>query len=276
MKATDNIVLSIFIGLSAVGLYSNYLLIFAAIKGVLNIVFRAVKASMGNLFVSDDVEKKYFFFEVMNLVTVILYGSAAVSIAVVSNEFIECWIGPEYVLPQPLPILIGVELLFTGLKLNLAQIRHVSGVFRQMWFRPVIGSVINVCSSVLLVQFWGISGVICGTLLAAIFANLIIDPVVIHKYSFENFRSVWYYYRKNIIFILILVMTAGIIFFLCGIVLSGQGIVYLVLHTVICLIGVILSYSLFFYHQEEYAYLRAKGVSLFMSMTQRYFHHSKS
>lgn len=262
MKATDNIVLSAFIGLSIVGKYSNYLLIYSAIKGVLHSLYQSVKASMGNLFVTEDVGKKYFFFEVMNYISIIFYGTAAVGIACVSNELIIIWIGPDYAIPQPFPIILGVELLLTGLKENLAQIRHVSGTFKQMWFRPVLGSAINVAFSILLVQYLGVSGVILGTIFAAIFANLLIDPSVIHKYSFSGYKPVSYYYGKNLLFLLILILVGAGVLYVCSILHVNNSILSLLIHFIICLVAIPSVFIAFFWKREECTYLREKVYSM--------------
>lgn len=258
IKATDNLVLSSFIGLVVVGLYSNYVMIYAGFSGILHVMFRAVKASMGNLFVTDDVKKKYYFFEVMNYVTFLLYGTAAICLAVESNEFIECWIGSKYILPQPVPILIGIELLFTGIKLNLSQIRHVSGVFRQMWYRPILGSLINVTSSIIFVQLWGVSGVIAGTLLAAVFAHFLVDPVVINKYSFKNVFPVSRYYLKNIRFALLLCVIFFIDYYICKSLVVENIVLSLILHLSICAISVISVFLLFFRKSRESIYIVGK------------------
>ena len=60
-KATDNTVISAFIGLSSVGLYSNYLLFYTTINGLLDKIYTAIKASMGNLFAIESVEKNINF-----------------------------------------------------------------------------------------------------------------------------------------------------------------------------------------------------------------------
>ena len=258
LKATDNIVLSSFVGLAIVGLYSNYLMIYQAFYSILQIMFGAVKASMGNLFTSDDVERKYFFFEVMNFITVILYGTAAVGFTSVSNEFISGWLGEKFVISQPLALLIGVELLFAGLKLNLAQIRNISGIFKQMWFRPVIGSVINVVSSVILVQYWGICGVIMGTILAAVFANFLVDPGVIHKHSFNDYKSVSYYYRKNLIFIMILAAVGAVDYFICSNLFTGHGYLSVIIHSMICGLSVPCTFIGLYRNKPECIYLREK------------------
>lgn len=130
IKSTDNLVISSFIGLSAVGLYSNYLLLYNIIKNFLIKLYNAVKASAGNYFATESSEKKYLFFETLNFVTFILFGTAAVGITVCGNEFILCWIGEDYLIPQPLAGLIGLEILLVGFGVNLGQIRNITGVFR--------------------------------------------------------------------------------------------------------------------------------------------------
>ena len=256
MKATDNLVLSTFIGLAIVGLYSNYLMVYVALSGILNLVYSSLKASMGNFFVTESVKKKYFLFEVMSFVTNSMYGIVAIIISLEINEFISIWLGEDYIIPQPFPILLGIEFLFTGLKLNLAQIRHISGVFRQMWYRPLIGSVLNVAFSIVLARYIGISGVILGTLIAAVFANLAIDPSLIHKYSFNNYVPVWRYYRKNLLFILLLAIICSINYFLCLKFIPNRGFASLIIHSLIIVVMSLIAICTVYWKQEEFVYLR--------------------
>ncbi len=121
LKATDNFVLSAFLGLVSVGMYSNYLIFYEAITSILAKFYDSCGASIGNLYVTEDVSKSYSFFRVMNFISVVLYGTACVGVAVMANEFILNWIGADYLIAQPLPILIGIEILFVGIKNNLGR-----------------------------------------------------------------------------------------------------------------------------------------------------------
>ena len=230
LKATDNLVLSTFIGLSVVGLYSNYLMFYTTIKTLLNQLYNAVKASMGNLFATGKIARQYHFFQVMNYLTVILYGTAASGIAVCADELITVWLGSDYTIGQPFSVLIGIEILFVGLKNNLGQIRNVSGAFRQMWFRPVLGVIINLSVSVILVQRCGIYGVIIGTICADMLTNFLVDPSVIHKYSFQNYRPVAEYYKKNLSYFFVLALICSADFWICSHVMTGHGWISVCLH----------------------------------------------
>lgn len=269
LKATDNLVLSSFIGLSVVGIYSNYLLFYAAIRGFLNQIYNAVKASMGNLFAIGSIEKRYHFFRVMNLLTVIVYGTAAIGIAVCANELLTVWVGADYTFAQPLPILIGIELLFHGLKMNLGQIRNVSGAFRQMWYRPILGIIINVTVSICLVRPYGVYGVILGTISADILTNFLVDPRIIHKYSFENYRPVSDYYKLNLMYLTILCLMCAIELFVCGNIATGYGWFSVFLHILIIVITVPLVYLVLFRSSDECQYLFGLMGSIYKKIVSR-------
>ena len=215
----------------------------------------AVKASMGNLFAVAEVDEKYRFFEVMNFICILLYGTACVGIAVTADEFMNCWIGEGYVIARPFSLLIGIETLFMGLKYNLGQVRNVSGVFRQMWFRPVIGIVVNVVASISLVQVIGIYGVVLGTILADILANFLVDPSVIHKYAFEGYRPVSEYYIRNLKYALLLIAVGVVDDLICSHVLTGYGIFSFAFHAMVCGVSVPVVFYLVFRRRHECVYL---------------------
>ena len=269
LKATDNMVLGAFAGLTVVGLYSNYLLFFTTIRTFLRKFYSAVKASMGNLFATEGIEKKYRFFETMNYITIVLYGTAAVGVAVCANELINVWVGPDYVIPQPFPILIGAEILISGLKQNLSQIRTITGAFRQMWYRPLLGIIINLAVSIALVQIWGIYGVIVGTLVADLSTCFVVDPPVIHRICFDNYRPVSNYYKKNLLYIFLLALLCAGNIFLSGVVLDGHGWISVILHAFIVAITVPVVYIWLFWNSHECKYLRGLGLKTILKIIHR-------
>ena len=254
LKSTDNIVLSSFIGIATVGLYSNYLLFYTAINSLIGKVYSSIKASMGNLFASESIEVKYKFFERMNMFSVVAYGTGGVGIAICANELIDCWIGEDYVIAQPLSILIGIQILFAGLKMNLGQVRSVTGLYRQMWYRPMIGVVINIVISIVLVYPFGIYGVVIGTITADFFANFLIDPRVIHKYYFEEYKNVGIYYKKNAIYIFILSCVGAVDYLICKYIYFGNKWSSLIIHIIICGVSVPSVFLLLYRNTDEGEY----------------------
>lgn len=262
LKATDNTVISAFLGLAMVGLYSNYLLFYTTIKGLFDKLFSAVKASVGNLFATGTVERKYQFFQVMNFLSAVMFGTAGVGVAVCANEVIETWIGKDYLIAPPFAILVGIEVLFHGMKINLGQVRNVSGVFRQMWFRPVLGALINLGVSIWLVQVCGIYGVIIGTITADILTNFMVDPSVIHKYSFDNYRPVSEFYRKNLAYFAVIAAVCALDMLICGRLLVGRGWLSVIVHVLIVGISVPAVFTALYWRTYECQYLVGLGKRL--------------
>lgn len=261
-RATDNLILSKFIGIVIVGMYSNYLLLYNTLNRFLNRFYEACKASMGNVYAVSDIKKSYLLFETMNLLTFVLYGTACTGIAMLSNEFISLWLGPDYVLEQPIPILLGITILFAGIRNNLGQIRNISGAFRQMWYRPLLGIVINLVVSIVLVKYWGISGVLVGTIVSNIFTNFMMDPVIIYKYSFKGFKPVSRYYFTNVLYFIVLCMLVIMNYAICSLVQFDSRLLSFIIHVLICGVSVPLVYLLVFWKTEAGTYLIQKSISI--------------
>lgn len=255
VKASDNLVLSTFIGIAVVGMYSNYLLLYRTFVDLIKRLFSAFKASMGNLFATGTIEVRYRFFRIVNLTTALLFGTAGVGVAVCGNEVIETWLGADYVLAQPVPILIGIELFFAGILVNLGQVRSVSGVFRQAWYRPLLGIIVNIVVSVALVQVWGICGVIMGTIAAYVLTNFLIEPALIYKYTFQNYKPTMDYYKKNVGYLIVCTAVAAADMFVCSHVLTGHGWLSVAVHALFTGLSVPAVFALLYWKTEECKYL---------------------
>lgn len=264
LNATDNLVLSSFIGLSMVGVYSNYLLFSVTIQNFLNRIYNACRASLGNYFATENIEKKYLMFETMNFITVLLYGTSAIVIALISNELISLWIGDDYVISAPFTFLFGIELLTIGTRVHLGQIRNIIGAFRQAWYRPLVGAGLNIIISVALVQQIGIYGVVIGTIVADAMTVLVVDPVVIFKQSFCGYMSVKQYYKDNIVYLAVLLTVAFIDYEICAHILVNKGIISLISHSIICIVSVPCVFLLLFKNKEytKYIYSKVKGMKI--------------
>ena len=260
LKATDSLVLSAFLGLAIIGKYSNYLIFYFTLKMFIANVYSGMFASMGNAYAKESVEKNYFIFEMVNFLTILLNGTACIGLAICSDDLIDVWIGEKYIIPQPFAFLLGIEILFSGLKINLGQVRNISGAFRQAWHRPLLGIAINVVVSIILCQYIGICGVIIGTITADILANFLIDPRIIHKYSFNGFKPVSYYYKKNLIFLTILGGVGVADFLICRQLATGYGLFDLLTHIMVCGISVPATFLLIYRKTEVCKYLVSKAM----------------
>ncbi len=255
INACDNLVLGAIIGLQVVGLYSNYLLFHTTCTSFFNMLVASYKASLGNLYATENEETKIKFFYITLFTIVVVMGTFGVGIAVCADEVVQTWVGNDYVIPQPLSILIGIEMYFGGLLDGLGQVRHVSGIFRQMWFRPFISMSVNVVVSVALAQYMGIYGVIIGTICAYVLTNYLIDPHLIFKYAFNSHGSVWVYYKKTVLYLIILAAICALDMLFCNHVFVGHGWFSVIVHVIFTGLSVPAVFALLFWKTDECRYL---------------------
>lgn len=233
-KSTGNLIISAFIGLSTVAVYSNYLLVYAAIRQLASQFFIAIKGSTGNLFATSSMENQYSFFELLDFITAIIYGTIGVTVAINVNVLMTSWLGAEYLISQPYPLLLGCEIFLLGLTLSLNQIRNATGLFRQMWARPVFGMIINLVSTLLLVRVIGVFAIPLGYIIAVTSTNITADPIIIYRYAFSNKYNLSDYYFRNF-FMTMLLMALGVMeFFLCELILPDSTWLSFILRCIIC------------------------------------------
>ncbi len=238
LKATDNIVLSAFLGLEVVALYTNYYVFYTTINTLLSKIFGSVSHSLGNLHTCHNNEHEYKVFESVNLITAILGGTAGVGIFVVADEFVRTWVGDEWVFAQPFSLLMGLEVFTLACRIALSKYRTTMGLFQQAKYRPLFGMIINLVVSIALVNAWGICGVLVGTLVADWTTFMWFDPLIIHKYGFENVRPVTHYFVKLLKYIAVIAAVGCIDLLICQYALTGFGWISVVTHAGICALTV--------------------------------------
>lgn len=212
VNSTDNLVLSYFVGLNIVGYYSNYVLITRNLKNFLSPSLTSLKASLGSFIAEKSKEESYQIFQMINILTIIMYGGSSIGIFILSNRFIRLWIGTEFTLSLMFVLLLSFDFYFRGMTSFLAQIRNSMGLFQQIKYRPIASMVSNLILSIILVQFYGIEGVILATIISMVFTNMLFDPLVIHTFGF-NIKATKYF-LKNAYYILLMSLTGGVAYFL--------------------------------------------------------------
>lgn len=268
LKSTDNLVLSAFVGLEIVGLYSNYLMIYNALKKIVKRLMRSAQASLGNLFADANNETKFDFFMQMNCFMLLFCGTASVCVAVLSDEFITTWLGTEYIIKMPFSVLIALELYTIGIKLVLEQIRDVIGLFQKVRWRPVLGMCINLAVSICLVNICGIYGVLLGTLISEWATTLIADPLMVFKYGFNQYKSAAVFYFMNGLYILELVVIGLLNYWFTKNVWTGLGWLSFVLHSSVCVCTTVLFILLVNLHNQYMRKLILRGERIVNKFTK--------
>lgn len=198
INATDNIILSKYVGLNAVALYSNYLLITNNLKKIITQIFDSVIASIGNLVAEGNNKKIYEIFNKMFFFNYYIYTVICVCLFILFNDFIYIWVGKDYLFNTALVFIIVLNFFLSGMRKTVLAFRDAMGLYWYDRYKPIIEAIINIIFSIILGKKYGTIGVLIGTLISNVSTNLWIEPLVLYKYGFKH--SVSDYYKKYIIY----------------------------------------------------------------------------
>lgn len=252
--ATDNLIISKFVGLVSVGLYTNYHVITNAVTVFINKFFNAMAASVGNLAVTADIEKQEKVFNSMNFLNFWLYAFSCCCLFNLLNPFIEViWLGEEYLFSMSIVLLIVVKIYITGMRSSVQTFKNAKGLYWQNKLMPLGESIINLAVSVALVYYYGVAGVLLGTIISSILTCVWIEPRVLYKYGFNKSPMSYYirYIKYFAVFAVIMFVT-----YRCNSLIVSDNLMTFVIK---CLISVTVPNLLMiiFYHKtEEFKYVK--------------------
>ena len=240
LNATDNIIISTFIGLELVGLYSNYLLIVVTIKTFLGKFYQSINASLGSLHSENRSDYSYRIFKTLNFFTVTIYGIAAIGVYVTSDFFLTAWIGSQFILPPMFVFLLSVDLYMHGLNRLFITYRNSLGLFQHAKYRPLIGSILNLIISLSLVKPLGIVGVLTGTVVSNLLTVMWYDPIIILKHGFNvNYKS---FFVENIKYSLLFMSVGLSLKFTTSMISLNPLIMFLMFGTISILMTLVIIY----------------------------------
>ena len=101
----------------------------------------------------------------------------------------------------------------------------------------------------------GICGVLIGTITADWLTLMIFDPIIIHKYGFENYMPAINHFKKFIVNFAVVALTAVADIYICRTFFVGSGWLSVIIHAVICGITVPAALILANIKTEEWKYL---------------------
>lgn len=249
---TDNIIISSFVSVAAVGLYSNYNMLIEICRTFINQVFNNIYHSVGNLVAKENVEKVYSIYKTYRFLNFWLYSFFTIFLAVMLEDFIALWIGSEFVMEEGLLLVLMIIFYERGIRNSITTIKTTSGIFNEDRFAPLCQAAINLIVSIILVQKMGIIGVFIGTIVGALAVPFWTAPYLVFKMVFKiPVRSYF------IVYISYLVIGTGTYYttYLITEFLQVDSVQNLLLKGLICFLFPNLIYLILFYKTTEFQYL---------------------
>lgn len=207
---TDNMLISYFIGLAAVGVYSNYILVISSLSGVISKAFQSIASSVGNLNVEKKLNGEYQYSVFNKSIYIVLFCIFIVSICLMTliNPFIKLWAGSKYQLSLFTVALLVINFTITGFRTVFQTFITAYGLYVKDGKKAVVEAVLNFVFSLIYINIFkmGISGVILGTITSNILANWY-EPYIILKYGMQLPEYFAKTLRRVVMYLIVIILT---------------------------------------------------------------------
>lgn len=208
INGTDNIIISKYVGLIAVGLYSNYYLVTSTLSNFIGQVFNAIVASVGNLAAEKDSEYVYGMFNKIHFINFVISAFCIVVLSCTINDFIAWSFGKKFVLNSFIVVVILINFYLLVMKNVVGTFKYALGIFLNDKYCTLIRAIINIVVSIILAKSFGIFGVFFGTFISDILTTFWYQPYILYKKGFS--KSVSAYFKDFGIYTLISLIGIGV------------------------------------------------------------------
>ena len=210
---TDNIIISRFIGLAEVGLYSNYYLVYKAGDLLIGETVCALTPTVGRKLALGSSEEAFSTFQKTRFVNFVFASVAATAYLNIMQPVICLWLGDQYLLSQLTLIVIAINFFQRVQRYAFSTFKEAAGIYYEDRFVPVFESIINIVASIILQFFFGLPGVFMGTIVSSLILWCYSYPKFVYKKLFK--RGYFCYLKESIgqlvIFIICMLATSCIL-----------------------------------------------------------------
>lgn len=228
----DSIVISMYLGLSSIAIYNNYLLILTAVHGILYQIANSIRASVGNSIATGNLDKNFKLFMNMNFFYMWISIVCTACLMGLYQPFMELWMGEKMLCSTHTVILFCIyffELCFSDI---ISVFKDGAGIWWHGRYRTVIEAFSNLILNFILGYYMGMDGILLATIITIGLIGHLYGGYITFNYYFKNVkhkRYLFYQIQTSIIAAFVTYST----YMACSVVLKS-GIVGLLIKGVIC------------------------------------------
>ena len=199
----DTVIISSFLGLVHVAIYSTYSYIITMLKNILGKLSSSMTAIVGNNLVHSK-ERMYELYQEFNGMLFYVAIIVCVPLTLSINRFIDIFYEGKIETSLLIAVSFSLILFMYIIKLNTTMFVSAGGLYKETKYCALADTLINLILSLSLVHFIGISGVLLATAFSVFVSEYILKTIVVHKYVFEKSPS--YYFINNFKFFIIFII----------------------------------------------------------------------
>lgn len=248
--SADTIVISAFLGLTALAVYQNYFFISKSITGIIAVVFTACMAGIGNSIVVESKEKNYQDLNKFTFIITWVAGFCSVCLLCIYQPFMELWVGKDLMLSLSAVVCFVIYFYVRQFNSLFNLYKDASGMWHEDRFRPLTAALTNLVLNLILVQFIGIYGVVLCTVFSILCVGM---PWLLHNLFtiiFEK-KHMWHFVGRLAKYTFVVFISCVVTYFICSR-FNMSPVPTILVRGVICLIVPNLIYYLAFRRTKEF------------------------
>lgn len=234
----DLIIISKFMSLFNVIIYSSYNFICNSIRQLSSKIYTSIIPGVGEMYASEKEKARSIFYE-YNDFSFYLANSICTPLFLVLNNFINIWY--EYKVPTSLIICVMfvINLYYNFIRQPLTVYTEAIGLYKETKISPFIEVVVNLSLSLIFVKHYGIQGVLFATFISYISSEFFLKPRIILKKLFNE--SPKYYYISCLKLSMIFIFLTVIEYYIINKLTIDSIIIWLISSLVIFIINILIT-----------------------------------
>ena len=250
VSSADTIVISAFLGLTVLAVYQNYYFVLTSVIGFITVIFTSCTAGIGNSLIVETKEKNFNDLNKFTFLISWISGICSCCFLGIYQPFMKLWVGEDYLLPFSAVICLVVYYYIYEINQLLNLYKDAGGIWHEDRFRPLITAIANLCMNLIMIQFWGIYGVLLSTVLSMLFIGM---PWLFHNLFttiFEKHQLRPYIFNL-VKYIITAVFSSVIVMLICNFINFGL-IVTILIRLIVCVTVPLAMYIVMFGRSTEF------------------------
>ena len=207
----DTVIISSFLGLTYVAIYSTYSYIITMLKNILGKLSSSMTAIVGN----NLVHNKERMYEVYRELSSMLFFTAivvCVPLILSFDGFIDIFYEGKIMTSSLIALSFSLILFMYIVKLNTITFVNAGGLYKETKHCAITDTIVNLTLSLSLVHFIGISGVLFATAISVCISEYVLKTIVVHKHVFNRSSIPYFVNNMKYFFVFVIDLIGGYFF----------------------------------------------------------------
>lgn len=234
-SSIDSLFVSVFLGLKLVAIYSNYFYVVTSVAGIIQILESSLVAGVGNSITVDSVDKNHDVFLKCTFILQWIVGWCSICVLCLEQQFMELWVGKEYMLGDTMVILCALYLFVCCISIIRSIYTQALGMWWSLRHLSLIDIFVNIGLNYFLGKNLGVYGILLATIIDIAFVSI---PWTTY-FLFRDYFGIKHYsgYMKLYLKYFAIATSVGFITWkLCSWISINSNILALVARAIICVI----------------------------------------